>query len=135
MDTGRRRALEIVERCFAAIAARDVDRLVEHYTEDYVLELPFWKPDEERIVEGRAAVHAYLRERLALLRMRLTITTSRWIPEEQLLIAEYTSRGDFTDTGEPYRNRYVGYWFFAGDRVRCLREYYNPEARRAVAPT
>ena len=135
MDTGRRRALEIVESCFAAIAARDVDRLVEHYTEDYVLELPFWKPDEERVVEGRNAVHAYLRERLALLRMRLTIKTSRWIPEEQLLIAEYTSEGDFADTGEPYHNRYVGYWFFAGERVRRLREYYNPEARRASAPT
>ena len=60
-------------------------------------------------------------------------TGSHWIPEEQLLIAEYTSEGDFLDTGEPYANRYVGYWYFEGDRVRRLREYYDPEAPRASA--
>ena len=50
--------------------------------------------------------------------MHLTLATCRWIAEEELLIAEYTSRGEFPDTGEPYQNSYVGYWFFERERVR-----------------
>ena len=133
MVASSRQAREIVESCFAAIASLDADRLASHYTDDYVLELPYWKPDEPLVVKGRAAAHAYLRELLAVQRMRLTIEGSHWIPDQQLLIAEYTSVGDFLDTGEPYQNRYVGYWFFEGDRVRRLREYYNPQAPRASA--
>ena len=133
MAETRRQALEVVERCFDAIASLDADRLTANYTEDYVLELPYWKPGEPLVVEGREAVHAYVRELLAVQRMRLTLTHSHWVAEEKLLIAEYTSKGDFLDTGEPYQNRYVGYWFFEGDRVRRLREYYNPQAPRASA--
>ena len=132
MPSGER-PVEIVQSCFAAIAAQDADQLVAHYTDDYVLELPYWKPDEPLVVEGRQAVHAYVSDLLAVQRMRLTVTSSRWIPDERLLIAEYTSRGDFVDTGEPYWNSYVGYWFFAGEQVRRLREYYNPQAPRASA--
>ena len=133
MDPSGRRPLEIVDSCFAAIAALDADRTAAHYTEDYVLELPYWKPDQPLVIEGRDAVHAFLVELLAVQQMRFTLTNSHWIPEERLLIAEYTSRGAFLDTGEPYQNRYVGYWFFAGERVRHLREYYNPQAPRASA--
>jgi ketosteroid isomerase-like protein len=120
-----------MESCFAAIAAQDADRLVTHYTEDYVLELPYYKPDESLVVEGREAVHGYLAGLLAVQRMTLTLGDVRSIPEESLLIAEYTSRGDFLDTGELYYNSYVGYWFFEGEHLRHLREYYNPQAPRA----
>jgi ketosteroid isomerase-like protein len=133
MDPGAHRPLEIVESCFAAIEAQDADRLAAHYTDDYVLELPYWKPEEPLVIEGREAAHAYLVTLLAVQHMRLEITTDRWIPQEDLLIAEYTSRGEFLDTGEPYQNSYVGYWFFAGERIRRLREYYNPQAPRASA--
>lgn len=133
MDSNERRSLEVVKSCFEALAALDADRLAAHYTEDYILELPYWKPDEPLVIEGRETVHAYLVELLAVQRMHLTMTNHHWIPDERLLIAEYTSRGDFLDTGEPYANRYVGYWYFEGERVRRLREYYNPQAPRASA--
>lgn len=122
-----------IERCFAALAALDADALIENYTEDYTLELPYFKPDEVLVVEGRAAVHGYLKEILARQRMRLTLTNVHALPEEHLVIAEYTCTGEFLDNGEPYQNRYVGYWYFEGDRVRRLREYYNPQAPRASA--
>ncbi len=127
------RALEVVESCFAAISARDPDRTARHYTEDYVLELPYWKPGEFLVIEGRKAVHGYLVELLAVQYMRFTMTRSHWIAGEDLLIAEYTSEGKFLDNDEPYQNAYVGYWYFEGERVRRLREYYNPQAPRASA--
>lgn len=133
MDAGAQRSIEIVESCFRAIAAQDADQLVSHYTEDYVLELPYWKPEEPLVVEGREAAREYLAGLISVQRMRLTITSGHWIPDEQLLIAEYASRGEFLDTGELYQNRYVGYWFFSGKHVRRIREYYNPQAPRASA--
>ena len=121
MDRSAQRAVEIVESCFAALAALDADRLVAHYTEDYILELPYWKPAEQLVVEGREAAHGFLVDLLAMQRMRITLDGRHWISEEALLIAEYTGRGEFLDTGEPYQNSYVGYWFFEGEHVCRLR--------------
>lgn len=126
-------AVEIVEGCFAAIAKHDADGLVAHYTEDYVLELPYFKPGEPLVVEGRDAVHAYLVELLAVQHMDLALTGQHWIADEALLIAEYQSHGHFLDTNEPYQNSYVGYWTFRDGRVCRIREYYNPQAPRASA--
>lgn len=133
LDADARRQLAVMEGCFAALEARDTDRLVAHYTEDYVLELPYFKPDEPLVVEGRKAVREYLATILGRQRMELTLTGLHAVPEERLLIAEYVSRGEFVDDGSPYANRYVGYWYFEGDLVRRLREYYNPQAPRASA--
>jgi ketosteroid isomerase-like protein len=134
MNASNRRApVEILESCFSAIAAQDADRLVEHYTDEYVLELPYWKPGESLVVNGRETARSYLAGLLAVQRMEIKVQTHRWIPDEQLLIAEYGSQGEFLDTGEPYENSYVGYWFFQGDLIRRTREYYNPQAPRASA--
>jgi ketosteroid isomerase-like protein len=132
MDQAQR-SVEILESCFTAVAAQDADRLVAHYTEDYVLEFPYWKPKEPLVVAGRETARAYLADLLTVQRMQLSLATRHWIAEEELLIAEYTSRGEFLDTGETYQNSYVGYWFFEGERVRRTREYYNPQAPRASA--
>ena len=123
----------VVERCFAALARQDVDALCECYTEDYVLELPYFKPDEPLVIEGRENVRAYLGNFLHIQQMNLSLTGHHWIADEELLVAEYVSEGSFLDTGEPYANRYVGYWYLRDGRVRRLREYYNPQAPRASA--
>ena len=126
-------AVVVVERCFAALLKQDIDLLCENYTEDYVLELPYFKPGESNVVEGRENVHAYIGSFLPVQQMNLQLTGTHWIEEEQLLIAEYFCDGRFLDTGEPYANRYVGYWYMQDGRVRRLREYYNPQAPRASA--
>ncbi|MCR9095825.1 MAG: nuclear transport factor 2 family protein [bacterium] len=126
-------AVVVVERCFAALLKQDIDLLCENYTEDYVLELPYFKPGESNVVEGRENVRAYVGSFLPVQQMNLQLTGTHWIEEEQLLIAEYFCDGRFLDTGEPYANRYVGYWYMQDGRVRRLREYYNPQAPRASA--
>ena len=133
MGLSPEQATEIIERCFAAIADLDAERLLSHYTEDYVLELPYYLPDEPFVAEGREAVRPFLVSLLGIQRMFITLHGTHWIESEQLMIAEYTSTGEFLDNGEPYQNRYVGYWYFEGERVRRLREYYNPQAPRASA--
>lgn len=126
-------AVAVVERCFEALAKQDAEALCENYTEDYVLELPYYKPDEPMILEGRENVRAYLDHLLPIQQMNLRLTGDHWIAREQLLIAEYECDGRFLDTGEAYANRYVGYWYMRAGRLRRLREYYNPQAPRASA--
>lgn len=136
MDADSNRRLDVVKSCFAALSAQDLEALVAHYAEDYVLELPYFKPGEALVIEGRAAVRAYLVDILGRQRMEFEISTVHPVPDEKLLILEYASTGEFCDNGDPYANRYVGYWYFEeaeGDRVRRLREYYNPQAPRASA--
>lgn len=133
MALSSRQAVETLESCFAAVAALDADRLVAHYTEDYVIELPYFKPNEPLVVEARDLARSYLVETFARQRMHLEIDRSHWIEEEELLIAEYKCTGEFLDNGDPYRNMYVGYWYFKDERICRTREYYNPQAPRASA--
>ena len=133
MTDDAERHVQIVEAYFEAIASQDPDRVATFYTEDYVLELPYFKPNEPLFVEGRSAVHAYLIEILARQRMQLVLSHSHSVPQENLLITGHTSTGEFTDTGEPYANRYIGYWTFRGDLISRLCEFYNPQVPGASA--
>ena len=130
MTEDHKRAIEVVEGCFAAIAKHDADALVAHYTDDYVVEMPYANTERGLTVEGRDTVHGFLVDVLATQHMELTLTGHHWISEESLLIAEYVSEGYYQDTNERYANRYVGYWYLEEGRVRRLREYYNPQAIR-----
>lgn len=132
-ETSAEEAVGVVKRCFEALSSLDVEALCANYTEDYILELPYFKPDEALVIEGRENVRPYLESILGIQQINITLTGSHWIAEQQLLIAEYVSEGSFLDTGEAYANRYVGYWYLCEGRVRRLREYYNPQAPRASA--
>ena len=46
--------------------------------------------------------------------------------EEDRLIAEYSSHSRYRPTGEPYSNRYISIFDFAGGRITRWREYVNP---------
>lgn len=115
---------DILRRAFDAIDSADVAALGDLYTDDYVLELPYAKPQPVR-VEGRAAVQEYLTQAFEMLRFRLTVTALHEIVGGDL-VAEYTSEGTVVPTGTPYTNAYVGIWRFRDGRVRSTREWYDP---------
>ena len=116
--------LDVLRRAFAAIGAADVDALADLYTDDYVLELPYAKPQPVR-VEGLGAAQEYLRRAFQVFRFELTITGVDELVGGDL-VAEYTSEGTVVPTGRRYANSYVGLWRFAGGRVRATREWYDP---------
>ena len=93
MDPTSQRRVAVMESCFAAIAAQDADRLVTHYTEDYVLELPYYKPDESLVVEGREAVHGYLAglagKRVFAHQMPVDDLANSGLPGAELLRSEF----------------------------------------------
>ena len=114
---------QALRRVFDAIGAADVDALADLYTDDYVLEMPYAKPEPVR-VEGLATVQAYLRRAFETFRFELTITSSWEI--DGGVVAEYTSEGRVVPTGRRYANTYIGVWLFRDGRIHHTREYYDP---------
>lgn len=105
--------------------------MAEHWTEDFVLELPYADPPLE--IEGKEAVRAYLRQALGTFSIEISVTETLVCPERDAVVAEYVSEGHVTSTQEPYANRYIGVFLFRGDRICRQREFYNPlPAARAL---
>lgn len=111
---------------FAAISSGDVDALIDLYSPDYTVELPYAEP--ELTIVGRDEALGYLKEALAQLRFSLTLTEVYPSADPDLVIAEYASDGEVVATGAPYRNRYIGLWWFRDGRACRAREFFNPTA-------
>ena len=116
---------KLLREVFDAIGRADVDRLGELYAADYVLELPYAKPEPVR-VDGLAAVLPYLRAAFEVFRFTLTISNAFEVIGGDTIIAEYTSEGTVVPSGKAYANTYIGVWTFRDGKVVATREYYDP---------
>ena len=129
----RRKNLDVVERAFAALGAGDMERLVDAFTDDAVLELPYADPPVR--LEGKDAIRAHIGPALDIFKFHLHITAVYDCDDPDTLVLEYTSEGHVTTTGKPYRNSYVGIVRFQDAAICFQREYYNPiAARQALTP-
>ena len=124
--------LELLRRCFDRIAKGDADGVVELYTDDYLLELPYGSVEESVCIAGRATVREYLVKTFSVLRFAVTIDTVYPNSDPDLVIAEYTSEGNAVASGRRDANRYVGFWGFRDDLICRTREYLNPLAVEAT---
>ncbi len=122
--------LEILQSVFDSMG--DADAVVAHYTDDYVMELPYAHPDKPDITEGKEAVRERLVRAFKIFSFSLHITEVYPCVDPDLLIAEYTSDGEVIPTGRRYSNRYIGLWRFRNGKVCFTREYLNPEAAKAA---
>ena len=122
--------LEILQSVFDSMG--DADAVVAHYTDDYVMDLPYAHPERADVTEGKEAVRERLVGAFKIFRFTLHITDVYPCIDPDLLIAEYTSRGEVIPTGRRYSNRYIGLWRFREGKVCFTREYLNPEAAKAA---
>ena len=125
--------LEVLQSVFDSMG--DADAVVAHYTDDYVMELPYASTDGPDRTEGKEVVRERLVGAFKVFRFTLHITEVYPCVDPDLVIAEYTSEGEVIPTGRRYSNRYIGLWRFRDGKVCFTREYLNPEiARAAMAP-
>lgn len=125
---------QVLQSVFDAMG--DADAVVAHYTDDYVLELPYAHPDKPDRTEGKEVVRERLVQAFKMFSFTLHITEVYPCTDPDLLIAEYTSQGEVIPTGRRYSNRYIGLWRFRDGKVCFTREYLNPEAAKAaLAPS
>ena len=124
-DITRQRNLDIVRRAFAGIAAGSAEQmLVDNYTDDMVLELPYAAPPS--VIATKATALEYLTGAFTMLRFSLESTDVHECVDPDMLILEYTSEGTVLASGKQYANRYIGVYWFRDGRIARVREFYNP---------
>lgn len=125
--------LTLFRRALDATGAGDADALTRLFADDFVLELPYYGAGV--IAKGQEA-HDFIKATFDFVRFSVTILEVHPSADPDLIIVEYVSDGVFLETQVPYRNRYVGFWWFRNGQVCRVREFYNPSAaNEADGPT
>jgi len=125
--------LATIERAFAGIAEFSADKMLEHYTDDLVLEMPYAEPPVT--IESKPRILKYLTGAFKVFQFSIDITDVHELADPTMLILEYTSKGTVTTTGKVYANRYVGVYWFRDGKICRVREYFNPALTAAsLAP-
>jgi ketosteroid isomerase-like protein len=119
-----------VERVREMLALADemrVEELIEYFTDDAVMELPFAPGRMEKRYAGKEAIlgfQCFARDSFSTFSMVVDAVHETADPD--VVVVEHHSDGVVRENGRPYRNRYVTFFTFddAG-RVRSWREYYD----------
>ena len=117
--------LAALQRAFVAIGKGDADAMMDNYTDDVSMEMPF--AADPSIRRGNAEIRAYLREMFESFRFELTITEVHECLDPNQLVVEFTSNGTITTTGKPYANRYIALYWFRDGKVCAWREFFDPK--------
>ena len=125
-DQATRRAAnrELLDHVLSLFGTDRAGELVNCYTPDWVLELPFADPPVR--LEGGQEIGAYLVSRLDTFVFTLSLTAVHECLDPDLLVVEYESDGHVSHTGKPYRNTYIALWRFRDGRVSGVKEFPNP---------
>ncbi len=134
-DQATRRAAnrELLDHVLSLFGTDRAGELVNCYTPDWVLELPFADPPVR--LEGGQEIGAYLVSRLDTFVFTLSLTAVHECLDPDLLVVEYESDGYVSHTGKAYRNTYIALWRFRDGRVSGVKEFPNPMvAAEALVP-
>ena len=115
---------ELLDHVLSLFGTDQASELVNCYTPDWVLELPFADPPVR--LEGGQEIGAYLASRLDTFVFTLSLTAVHECLDPDLLVVEYESDGHVTHTGRPYRNTYIALWRFRDGKVSGVKEFPNP---------
>ena len=131
------KAVAITRRLFDAYEAMDFNALMEIYSDDAVIELPFHpqgktEDSDIRRVKGTAELTDFLIPGLAKMEsVRYDIEDISVTDDGSRVFVE--ARGDFvTDEGKSYRNRYIFRLDLRGENVVRQKEYFNVATSNAV---
>lgn len=132
-DDVRARNLEAIRLAFEGVSAADADQMLEQYTEDLVMELPYTNPPIT--IDGREKVRSYLRAAFKAFKFRIWITEVHPTIDPEMAIVEYASEGQIATTGKSYANTYIGVYWFRDGRISRVKEFFNPEiTAEALSP-
>ncbi|WP_323395177.1 nuclear transport factor 2 family protein [Myxococcus guangdongensis] len=103
-------------------------------TEDGVLEFPYGPEGFPQKVEGKEALHGYMKNfpehfdvRFKDLRFHETVDPTR-------VVAEFASEGTARSTGRPYHQKYISVVETRDDRITRYVDFWNPRvAMKAMA--
>jgi ketosteroid isomerase-like protein len=130
-------AVQRVRDLFALVDAMKTEEMLDWFTDDAVMELPFAPGKMPRRYEGRDAVTEFVTfVNGTFSSFTMTVDHVHSTDDPNLVVVETHSDAVVAENGRPYRNRYVTFVRFddAGKVVEW-REYYDAgEVVRAFRP-
>ena len=104
-----------------------VEELIEYFTEDAVMELPFAPGRMEKRYSGKQAILGFQRfARDSFSKFSMVVDAIHETVDPHVVVAEHHSDGIVGANGRAYRNRYVTFFTFdESGRVCGWREYYD----------
>lgn len=120
---------ELFEHALKLLRTKQMDRFIDLFTEDAVLELPFAAPGAPRRLDGREALREYLDgypDRLDIADFPVVLIHQTTDPET--IVVEMTARGTTVRTGGAYELPYVAVVRIRGGRILSYRDYWSPVA-------
>ncbi|WP_433273401.1 nuclear transport factor 2 family protein [Pseudonocardia xinjiangensis] len=120
---------ELVDHALQLLIAHDMTAFAGLWAETGVLELPFAPPGYPQKVEGRAAVHEYLRAYPDIVDVRaVTEQVMHQSTQPDTVIVEFEVAGTVVATGRPYDMRYIAVIVVRDGEIQVYRDYWNPLA-------
>jgi uncharacterized protein len=124
-DDVRRRTLETAQSYLLTLG--DLDRWIELWHDDGVLEFPFAPSGRPTTYRGKEAILVYMRG--ASSRIVTDAVDDLRVhagDDPQVVVAEIATRGHLAQTGARYDQRYVCIFDMRDGLVWRYREYWNP---------
>ncbi|WP_206066527.1 nuclear transport factor 2 family protein [Nonomuraea composti] len=123
----------LVDHALDLLLAKDMTAFAGLWAEDGVIEFPFAQPGYPQRVEGRAAIHEYLRDYPDILDIReITSKTVHQSVDPDVVIVEMEVAGVVAATGRPYTMRYIAVITVRDGEIRSYRDYWSPLAAAEI---
>ncbi|MEL6461939.1 MAG: nuclear transport factor 2 family protein [Cyanobacteria bacterium J06641_2] len=121
----RSRASRIGKQFLQLFEAQDTNAISQLWTEDATIELPY--DLQGRNFPNREAAQGYVEGAVALF-SEIRFEQIRLYETRNPNVVVVEAQGDFVvaENGRPYRNNYVFVFQTSGNKVKFIREYFNP---------
>ncbi|MFE5030615.1 nuclear transport factor 2 family protein [Streptomyces sp. NPDC056683] len=122
-------AADLVRRSLDIFLAKDMRAWADQCDENVVVEFPFAPEGSPTRLEGRAAVHEYLKGYPDLIDVhRITSLTVHATDDPDTAVADWSVTGRVLANGNPYDMSYATFVTFKDGKIVRYREYWNPLA-------
>lgn len=120
---------ELFRHSLRLLLDKDIDGWVGLWDDDGVLEFPFAPEGWPRRLEGRAAVHAYMRDYPDHIDLHaFPDLTIRRTDAPATVVVEMRGVGRLVRSGDPFDMTYIAVVTVADGRFTHYRDYWNPLA-------
>jgi uncharacterized protein len=120
-------ARELLDEALRLLLAKDMAGFADLWATDGTMEFPFAPPGWPTRLDGRAAVHEYLRGYPDVYDIKaVTVHTAHETTDPEVIVVEFTVDGVLVQTGEPYQRRYITVLTVRDGHIADYRDYWSP---------
>lgn len=129
MNEPSRTARELVDAALRLLLAKDMAGFAGLWAVDGAIEFPFAPPGYPQRLDGRHAVHDYLRDYPDQVDIRAIVSrTVHETTDPDVVVAEFEVDGVAVRTARPYRMRYIAVVRARDGEIAHYRDYWDPLA-------